>query len=90
VDLTKNPPPAASRAPIAVLRRYARSRRALCEIDLAEYAAGVDWDTPEFAAANRESYEASAALSRWLRPVAVLIDWHLIKELDYWRRTGQE
>jgi hypothetical protein len=39
---------------------------------------------------HRESYEAAAAVPWWLRPVAAVISWHIIGELDYWHRTGQE
>jgi hypothetical protein len=74
----------------AVLRRYARAERALCENSIAEYAAGIfDEETPEFLAANREAYEARNAVPRWLWLAVSLIEWRIITDLDYWRRTGQ-
>lgn len=78
-----------ARAIWAVLRRYAAAERALCENYIAEYAEGIDWETPEYLAANTESHAASVAVPRWLRPVTAVIDWHVITTLDYWRRTGQ-
>lgn len=75
--------------PVAVIRRFARAERALCENGIAEYAEGIDYETPEFLAANREAYEARRAVPRWLWLAVSLVEWHVITDLDYWRRTGQ-
>lgn len=72
----------------AAIRRYARAERALCEDAIASYAAGGDgWETPS--RIHREAHDAAAAVPRWLRPVTAVIDWRIIADLDYWRRTGQ-
>lgn len=92
MDLTDfPPPPATSRvpSPIAVLRRYAAAHRALWSIDIRDYEAGLLEETPEFAAANSEACDAHDALPRWLEPAAMIIDRRIIRDLDYFARTGQ-
>lgn len=84
---TDTPSPAAS--PLAVLRRYARARRAQDENQIAEQQAGVDYETPEFQRVNRETCEAELAVPWWLRWTVPLIDWHVETETDFWHRMGQ-
>lgn len=76
-------------APVAALIRYACAERALCENAIAEYAAGIMHETPEYLAANRESCEADLAVPRWLGWLKVIIGWRITCELDYYRLTGQ-
>ena len=68
------------------LRRYAASRRALFENAIADYAAGINYETPEFLRLDDEAAEAERGVPRWL---CVLIDRRIVRELDYWNRTGQ-
>ena len=70
----------------AAIRRYTAARRALDENSLAEYAAGVTGETPDFLAANREAHEAGRALSAWRRR---RIAARVARELDYWSRMRQ-
>lgn len=67
-------------------RRYADAVRALCENGIAEYAAGIDWETPEFGPLNRAVHAAKRDVPAWRRR---LIDRRILRELDYWNRTGQ-
>lgn len=86
MDLTSSPPPPASRAPFAVLRRYARAVRAWAENNIAEYEAGIDWITPE---GRRLEDEYDAAHAGIPCALAALVEWRVFRELDYFRRTGR-
>jgi hypothetical protein len=66
--------------------RYAAARRALDENSFAEYAAGVDYETPEFLRLNHEVAEAEPGISPWRR---WLIDARISRDLDYWHRMRQ-
>jgi hypothetical protein len=70
----------------AAAGRYAAAFRAQCENDIADVAAGINYETPEFARRNRACFEAEQSVPRWLR---WLIDRRILRELDYWNRTGQ-
>lgn len=89
MDLTDSPPAPASRAPLTALRRYARAVRAWAENNIAEYEAGTDWITPEGKRLEGEYQAAYDRAPRALAALAVLVDWHVFTELDYYRRTGQ-
>ena len=86
-DLTENSRPLAS--PFAALRRYARAERANAEICIAEHAAGVTDETPGWLAANRELGDALDAVPWWLGWLTGIISQRIIRQLDYYRRTGQ-
>lgn len=66
--------------------RYEQAFRALCQNAIDEYAAGIDEETGEYLRVNLAVYEARRGVSLWRR---VLIDRRVIRELDYWARTGQ-
>jgi hypothetical protein len=70
---------------IARSRRYAAATRALCENGIAEYAAGVRSETPEYLALNREAAESECGVPR---PLRALIDRRIVRRLDYFARTG--
>lgn len=72
-------------SPDSPIERYRRAFRALCENSIAEYAAGTIGETPEYLAANDEVAEAKRYVPWWRR---ALIDRRIIRELDYWTRTG--
>jgi hypothetical protein len=63
--------------------RYAKARRALDVNAIADYAAGIDWETPEFLLLNDEVADAKRGVSWWQR---ALIDRRILRELDYWHR----
>ena len=65
--------------------RYAKAMRALCENSIEEYGARVAEETEEFLRLNDEVGEAMRGVS-WLR--RALIDRRILRELDYWNRTG--
>jgi hypothetical protein len=71
------------------IRRYARAERALCELSVAEYEAGITGETPESVRVNRDVIAAAGAVPRPLRWLTRIADWRIIRGLDYWRRTGQ-
>jgi hypothetical protein len=66
-------------------QRYARARRALCLNSIADYAAGVVWETDEFLRFNRAVAEAERGVPWWRR---WWIDRRILRELDYWNRMG--
>jgi hypothetical protein len=70
----------------AAIDRYTAAERALCENAITEYAAGIDDETPEFGRVNREVHAAKRDVPAWRR---ALIDRRIIRDLDYWTRTGQ-
>jgi hypothetical protein len=49
---------------------------------MAEYAAGIDHETPEFLRLNRDVWEAEPGVARWRR---WLITRRVLRELGYWR-----
>lgn len=65
---------------------YAGVMRALCLNAIAEYAAGVDSETPEFRQINRAVAMAERRVPAWHRAI---IDRRILRELDYWRRIGE-
>lgn len=71
----------------AAAERYAAARRALCESNIADVAAGIDEETPEFLRLNHEVIVAERGVPWWRRE---LIDLRILRELDYWRRMGGE
>lgn len=74
---------------LAAIRRYARAEQANAETCIADYQAGICTETPQWAAANAELTAARAALPRRLRWLAPVISSHVLRKLDYRRRTGQ-
>lgn len=70
----------------AVLR-YARAVRAWAEHNIARYDAGTDWLDEEWHRLDAEYAAAAAGLPRWL---AGIVEWHVFRQLDYFRRTGQQ
>lgn len=70
---------------VAAVRRYATATRSLCENGITEYAAGVRGETPEFLRLNRQAAAAEPGVPAWLRS---LIDWHVVRRLRYFERTG--
>jgi hypothetical protein len=73
----------------AALRRYAAAERALCENSITEYAAGTDEETPEYLHANNEAAAAHASVPWCLLWLTELISRRIVRELDYFNRTGQ-
>jgi hypothetical protein len=67
-------------------RRYAAAYRAMCENSIAEYAAGIGYETPESGTLNRAVLETGRGVPAWRR---ARIARRIIAELDYWNRTGQ-
>jgi hypothetical protein len=74
----------------AVLRHYARAERTNATVSIAGYDAGIRHETPEWLAANRELGEARAAVPWWLGWMKAIISRRIMRQLDYWRRTGQQ
>jgi hypothetical protein len=67
--------------------RYAEAFRAMCLNGIDEYAAGITDETGEYLRLNRAMGEAREQLGvpwwrRWL------IERRILRELDYWNRTG--
>lgn len=71
---------------MSAAERYEQRFRALCQNYIDEYAAGIDYETDEYLRVNRAIPEARRGVSWWRR---ILIDRRVIRELDYWARTGQ-
>lgn len=67
----------------AAVERYAEARRALDENSIAEYMAGIDYETGTFRRLNRDVWEAEPGVPWWHR---WLIDHRILRELDYWQR----
>jgi hypothetical protein len=65
--------------------RYARAFRAMCQNYIEECAAGVTGETPESGPLNDAVLDAKRGVPRWRR---VLISRRILRELDYWDRTG--
>ena len=65
--------------------RYAAAMRALCENAIAEHAAGIDEETPEYLRLNHEVIEAERGVSWWRREMT---GQRILRELDYWHRMG--
>jgi hypothetical protein len=65
--------------------RFARAFRALCQNCIEEYAAGVTGETPESGPLNDAVIDAKRDVPRWRR---ALISRRILRELDYWNRTG--
>jgi hypothetical protein len=84
-----NGTPVAPASARAALRRYARAVRANAATCIAEHAAGVTDETPEWLAANRELGAARAAVPWRARWLAAIIGRRIMRRLDYFRRTGQ-
>jgi hypothetical protein len=70
----------------AAIERYTAAERAQCENAIRDYAAGIDYETPEYHRINDETAAAARDVPWWRR---ALIDRRIIRELDYWNRTGQ-
>jgi hypothetical protein len=70
----------------AAIERYTNARRALCENSIADYTAGIGYETPEFLRLNRAVSEAEAAVPWWRR---WLIDRRILRELGYWERMRE-
>jgi hypothetical protein len=71
----------------AAIERYEEAFRALCQNAIDEYAAGTDVETDEYLRVNLAVTGARRGVPwhrRWLA------DRRVIRELDYWARTGQE
>lgn len=66
--------------------RYARASRALAVNSIEDYAAGIDYETPEFLRLNHGVIEAEREISWWRR---ALIDRRILRELDYWNRMRE-
>jgi hypothetical protein len=66
--------------------RYGQAFRALCQNAIDEYAAMLDTETDEYLRVNLAVIDAEHGVS-WVR--RWLIDRRVIRELDYWARTGQ-
>ncbi len=67
----------------AAAERYAKARRALDTNAIEDYAAGIDYETPEFLRLNRAVFDAERGVPWWRR---ALIDRRILRELDYWNR----
>ncbi len=65
--------------------RYARAFLALCQNSIADYATGATGETPAFLAASRECHDAGRGVARWRQRLARR---RVLRELDYWNRTG--
>jgi hypothetical protein len=74
---------------LVALIRHVRAERALARNAIADYEAGITWETPDYHQANDESEAADRAVPRWLRWAREPIWWYIARDLDYWRRTGQ-
>lgn len=70
----------------AAIERYERAFRALCQNAIDEYAAGIETETSEYNRVNSAAADAKYGVPRWRR---WLINRRVIRELDYWVRTGQ-
>lgn len=66
--------------------RYEQAFRALCRNAINEYGARIDVETAEYLRINREVAVAREGVSLWRR---ILTDRRVIRQLDYWVRTGQ-
>jgi hypothetical protein len=64
--------------------RYAQARRELAEHSIAAHEAGTRGEAP--GALNDAVIEARRGVPRWRR---MLIDRRVLRELDYWNRTGE-
>ena len=71
---------------LTALRGYARALRAWAQNNITEYEAGTDWVTDEGKRLEGEYEAAYAGTPRWL---ARLVDWHVLRQLDYLHRTRQ-
>ena len=66
--------------------RYVRTLRAWCEYNIARYAEGADWLTPEWHRLDDDVTEAARGLSRRRMLNA---EQRVLRQLDYLYRTGQ-
>lgn len=64
--------------------RYEQALRALCQNGIEQYEAGITGEAPS--GLNSAVAETRAAVPLWRR---ILIDRRVIRQLDYWARTGQ-
>jgi hypothetical protein len=55
----------------AAIARYAEAVRALCENSIAEYMAGIDWETPRFLELNAVVAVAEAFVPAWRQRLIV-------------------
>jgi len=58
---------------------YVAAHEALWRNSADEYAAGIDYETPEFGRLNHAAYEASKRVPWWL---AGWLDWRLARRLE--------
>lgn len=73
----------------AALRRCAAAERELCLLDIAEWEAGTEGETPAFLDAGDEATAALASVPWWLLWAATLAGNRIARQLDYYGRTGQ-
>ena len=57
-----------------------------CQHNIARYEMGIDWLDPEWGRLEADVAEALAHVGPWRRRV---IERHVFRQLDYFRRTGQ-
>ncbi len=72
----------------AVLHLYADADRELRLLDIADYEAGIEWDTPAFLDADAAVTAAKASVPWWLLWLTTLIGNRIARQLDYFNLTG--
>lgn len=66
-------------------RRYETAFQAMCENSIADYAAGIDYETERSGVLNSAVINAAPGVAAWRR---WLIQRRVIRALDYWQQMG--